>query len=473
MSLEFEASGPDATRSEADDKIASSDKGRSKRRRSRNRQRGRGNGQVQSADTRRDGNNQNHPNSQERPASQKDAVSQKHPDRKNKSTSNRSPDTRNPDTSRGQNTGRPSGFSQDNGKNSGSNQRRQNTGLNAPLNRGIYSAIDLGTNNCRLLIARPTRGGFRVIDAFSRIVRLGEGVGANGRLSEVAMDRTIEALKVCSEKLARRNVTCMRHVATEACRVADNSVEFVARVKAETGINLDVITAGEEARLAVMGCQSLITSSNQNALVFDIGGGSTELIWVRVRRGRASEIRGWMSIPWGVVNLSEKYGMPGGTLSDGDYQQMVKTVYEHLQSFEDAHQISDVVRRKRTQLLGTSGTVTTLASLHLKLPRYIRDQVDGAWMKTGDVKTLSQEVARMTHAERSAQPCIGAERADLVVAGCAILDGILGMWDVPSLRVADRGIREGILRGLMETEEPPVRTDRKHVRSNRRHNKNG
>ena len=329
----------------------------------------------------------------------------------------------------------------------------------ARVNRSVYSAIDLGTNNCRLLIARPTHSGFRVIDAFSRIVRLGEGVGASGRLSDVAMDRTIEALKVCAEKLARRNVTVMRHVATEACRVADNSEEFVARVKAETGINLDVITAGEEARLAVMGCQSLIAPGNHNALVFDIGGGSTELIWVRVKEGRASEIRGWMSIPWGVVNLSEKFGAPGSTLEKGQYQQMVSTVCGHLQSFEDAHLISDVVARRRTQLLGTSGTVTTLASLHLKLPRYIRDKVDGSWMKSGDIKNLSREVASMTHDERSAQPCIGAERADLVVAGCAILEGILGMWNVPSLRVADRGIREGILRGLMETEEPPVRAD--------------
>lgn len=318
-----------------------------------------------------------------------------------------------------------------------------------------YSAIDLGTNNCRLLIAKQTRNGFRVIDAFSRIVRLGEGVAKDNRLSEDAMDRTIDALKVCAEKLARRNVTFMRHVATEACRIADNSDEFVARVKRETGINLDVISAREEARLAVLGCQSLIASDKKNVLVFDIGGGSTELIWVRVRPGRANEIRGWMSVPWGVVNLTEKFAKPGKTPKPKKYAKMIEVMREHLHAFEEAHELSKVLKGRHTQFLGTSGTVTTLASLHLGLPKYIREKVDGAWMKSKDIKVLSRRVAEMTPDERAAEPCIGSERADLVVAGCAILEAILSMWPVPSLRVADRGIREGILRGLMELDLPP------------------
>ena len=319
----------------------------------------------------------------------------------------------------------------------------------------VFSAIDLGTNNCRLLIAKPSKNGFRVIDAFSRIVRLGEGVGADNRLSDDAMERTIEALKVCAEKLARRNVNCMRHVATEACRIADNSDEFVARVKRETGINLDVISAGEEARLAVLGCQSLIAPEMKNVLVFDIGGGSTELIWVKCCKGRANEIHGWMSVPWGVVNLTEVYS--GSQIQDSGqkYREMVDTIERQLRGFEDAHALSAVLGGHDTQFLGTSGTVTTLASLHLGLPRYIRDKVDGAWMKSGDISVLSRRVAEMSPHERAAEPCIGEERADLVVAGCAILEAILNMWPMPSLRVADRGIREGILRGLMQIDEPP------------------
>lgn len=342
----------------------------------------------------------------------------------------------------------PSTSKSNRGKGSSKNQFR-------PRKNFAYSAIDLGTNNCRLLIAKKTRSGFRVIDAFSRIVRLGEGVGADNRLSEEAMDRTIEALKVCAEKLARRNVTFMRHVATEACRIADNSEEFVARVKKETGINLDVISAGEEARLAVLGCQSLIAPDKKNVLVFDIGGGSTELIWVRVRPGRANEIRGWMSVPWGVVNLTEKFAKPGKTPKPKKYAKMIETMRDHLVAFEDAHELSKVLKGRHTQFLGTSGTVTTLASLHLGLPKYNREKVDGAWMKSKDIRKLSRQVAEMTPEQRAAEPCIGSERADLVVAGCAILEAILSMWPVPSLRVADRGIREGILRGLMELDEPP------------------
>jgi len=340
---------------------------------------------------------------------------------------------------------------------SGKRSRNQRTPRerSKPRRSAIYSAIDLGTNNCRLLIAKQSKNGFRVIDAFSRIVRLGEGIGQDNRLSEDAMDRTIEALKVCAEKLARRNVNCMRHVATEACRIADNSEEFVARVKRETGINLDVISAGEEARLAVLGCQSLIAPEMKDVLVFDIGGGSTELIWVKCHRGRANEIHGWMSVPWGVVNLTEKYAGEFTAGAGVRYKAMVDTIARQLETFENAHALSAVFGGPDTQFLGTSGTVTTLASLHLGLPRYIRDKVDGAWMKSKDISALSRKVAEMSPEERATEPCIGEERADLVVAGCAILEAILDRWPMPSLRVADRGIREGILRGLMQIDEPP------------------
>ncbi len=297
------------------------------------------------------------------------------------------------------------------GQTSGQKKQRRENGKARPRRGAVYSAIDLGTNNCRLLIAKQSKNGFRVIDAFSRIVRLGEGVGADNRLSDEAMDRTVEALKVCAEKLARRNVNCMRHVATEACRIADNSDEFVARVKRETGINLDVISAGEEARLAVLGCQSLIAPEMKNVLVFDIGGGSTELIWVKCRKGSVNEIHGWMSVPWGVVNLTEEYA--GSQIQDRgqQYRSMVDTIAGQLQAFEDAHTLSAVLGGQDTQFLGTSGTVTTLASLHLGLPHYIRDKVDGAWMRSGDVSALSRRVAEMSPQERAAEPCIGEERA--------------------------------------------------------------
>ncbi len=332
--------------------------------------------------------------------------------------------------------------------------RRSSSRAKSYPHRGIFSAIDLGTNNCRLLIARPTRSGFRVIDAFSRIVRLGEGVAETGLLSEEAMDRTVEALKICAKKVARRRVTCMRHVATEACRVAGNTRAFVERVREEVGINLEVISAAEEARLAVIGCQSLISRSCRHALVFDIGGGSTELIWLKINQGRAVEINGWMSVPWGVVNLTERYGQGSLEFPAGTYEAMKAEVRRHIEPFEAQYQLSEALKMHKVQLLGTSGTVTTLASLQLDLPQYSRDKVDGAWMPSADMLALSQQLAAMSHADRAAKACIGDDRARLVVAGCAILEAMLELWPAPSLRVADRGIREGILRGLMENDMP-------------------
>ena len=309
-----------------------------------------------------------------------------------------------------------------------------------------YAALDLGTNNCRLLIARPQGEGFAVVDAFSRIVRLGEGLASSGRLSDEAIDRTIAALKVCSDKLRRRNVTLARSVATEACRRAANGQDFIARAYDETGIHLDIISAEEEARLAVLGCHALLEPGTGPALVFDIGGGSTELVLIDTR-GTVPTVKDWHSAPWGVVSLTESAG-GGDTAAEraASYARMRALVRESFAPF--AQRLPDPGERPR--LLGTSGTVTTLASVHLELERYDRAKVDGLIAPAAAMRRISQDLAGMSIAERARFPCIGRERADLVVAGCAILEGILDLWPAERLGVADRGIREGILRRLME-----------------------
>ncbi|GAB4137553.1 MAG: Ppx/GppA phosphatase family protein [Sphingomonadales bacterium] len=311
----------------------------------------------------------------------------------------------------------------------------------------IYSALDLGTNNCRLLVAKPVSGGFRVIDAFSRIVRLGEGVAVSGQLSEQAMDRAIAALKICAEKIDRRQVSLRRAVATQACRAAVNCGQFIDRVREETGIALDVITAEEEARLAVLGCQSLLDRQVGDALVFDIGGGSTELIWVRVDPDGEIEMRAWTSINHGVVSMAERFG--SGIIAESLFAEMVAYVADDLNGFEEGGTLIEAAASGGLQILGTSGTITTLASLQLGLPRYDRSKVDGCIVPSLDIRHLSRRLAGMDNGTRAAFGCIGRERADLVVAGCAILDAILERWPVPQLRVADRGIREGVLRTLM------------------------
>lgn len=308
-----------------------------------------------------------------------------------------------------------------------------------------YAALDLGTNNCRLLIARPQGSGFAVVDAFSRIVRLGEGLAGTGRLSDAAIERTIVALRICAEKLKRRHVILSRSVATEACRQASNGAEFIERVYRETGIALDIITAEEEARLAVLGCHALLEPGDGPALVFDIGGGSTELVLVD-SRGEQPRILDWHSARWGVVSLTEA----SGTAETADeraalYAGMRARVAESFAPFADRLRPP----RGTPRLLGTSGTVTTLASVHLGLAAYDRSAIDGLIVPTPSMREVSQRISGMSMAERSQVPCIGSERADLVVAGCAILETILDLWPAERLGIADRGIREGILRRLI------------------------
>jgi exopolyphosphatase / guanosine-5'-triphosphate,3'-diphosphate pyrophosphatase len=328
--------------------------------------------------------------------------------------------------------------------------RKQYAGPRAGL-RQAYAAIDLGTNNCRLLIARPSGEHFVVIDAFSRVVRLGEGLAQSGRLSDEAMDRAVEALRVCGEKLRKRNVHLARSVATEACRRASNGMDFIERVREETGIHLNVITAQEEARLAVLGCHILLESGEGPAMIFDIGGGSTELVLIE-SGPTVPRILDWHSVPYGVVSLSETCGEEG----EGEaarierYAAMRKLVRD---SFADFAQRISPKRLSRPitelRLLGTSGTVTTLASLHLDLPQYDCRAVDGLIVPSQDMRAISEKLSSMSPEQRRELPCIGRERADLVVAGCAILETILDLWPADRLGVADRGIREGILRSLM------------------------
>jgi exopolyphosphatase/guanosine-5'-triphosphate,3'-diphosphate pyrophosphatase len=320
--------------------------------------------------------------------------------------------------------------------------------------RQAYAALDLGTNNCRLLIARPSGENFTVIDAFSRVVRLGEDLARTGKLSEAAMERALSALQVCAEKLRRRKVHLARSVATEACRRAANGAAFIERVRAETGIVLDIISAQEEARLAVLGCHILLEGGEGPAVIFDIGGGSTELVLVEPG-GAVPRIVDWQSVPWGVVSLTDTVGRREADEAArlARYGEMRRLVSDSFAGF--AERIAPYARAASDiRLLGTSGTVTTLASVHLELQQYDRRAVDGLIVPSSAMRAISARLSAMALAERRTLPCIGHDRADLVVAGCAILESILDLWPAERLGVADRGIREGILRGLMASDAP-------------------
>jgi exopolyphosphatase/guanosine-5'-triphosphate,3'-diphosphate pyrophosphatase len=334
-------------------------------------------------------------------------------------------------------------------------QRAPGTRPGADGQNGIeaYAALDLGTNNCRLLVATPERDGFRVVDAFSRIVRLGEGLEKTGCLTDAAMDRTISALRVCASKMARKKVVKARSVATEACRRAANCAEFLGRIQEETGLEFEIITPHEEARLALSGCIPLLDEGYPNGIVFDIGGGSTEVMWVEIPGDGSVNVVETLSIPLGVVNLAEIHG--GGEISEAQFETMVRVIAGELVDFEARNGISQAIGDGRVQMLGTSGTVTTLAGIHMGLPAYDRSVVDGCFLGFHEVATVTRHLLRLDFEGRAGEPCVGVLRADLVVAGCAILDAICRTWDVGRLRVADRGVREGILLGLMRLAARP------------------
>ncbi len=333
----------------------------------------------------------------------------------------------------------------------------------------VLAAIDLGTNSCRLLVAsvnvaslkktffrrRPNLAGWRIIDSFAKIVRLGEGLYKNNQLSLEAIERALDALKTCRKKMDFHGVTYVRAVATEACRRAQNGLILVQRAKEELDLDIEIIDGEEEARLALTGCAAILNTKIPYAVVFDIGGGSTEVIWLRLskkHRGRPGypvpfEVLDSISLPYGVVTVSESYAQ---FASSPEIHQGIKThVSQELQAFVRRNRIQDYILNRTTQLIGSSGTVTTLAAVQTGLNHYERRLIDGLFISTSDLRAVSQKILNMSAHERSHHPCIGAGRADLVVVGTAILEGICTALPIPELRVADRGVREGILSELL------------------------
>jgi exopolyphosphatase/guanosine-5'-triphosphate,3'-diphosphate pyrophosphatase len=327
-----------------------------------------------------------------------------------------------------------------------------------------YAALDLGTNNCRLLIATPQKGGgFRIVEAFSRIVRLGEGLTLTGRLQPEAMERAMSALRVCAEKVRRRQVARIRAVATQACRSAENGPEFIRRVKAETGLELTIIPPEEEARLSVAGCANLLDPEAEAALIIDVGGGSTELSWVSLeeegRRRPRPEVIAWLSIPIGVVTLAERFPEPEGE-KRAWYKAMTDAVKTEIARFGAADPMRPLFASGRAHLVGTSGAITSLAGLHLGLRRYERARVDGLWMTAGECRAAAERLIILGPEGRAAEPCIGKDRADLVLAGAAILQAVQDLWPCERVRVADRGLREGMLMAMMKNRRRRRRRNR-------------
>ena len=311
----------------------------------------------------------------------------------------------------------------------------------------VFAAIDLGTNSCRLLVGKYD-GHLRIIDSYSKVVRLGENIQLNDELSQDAIERTLKALQICVDKVSGNRVTHLRAVTTEACRRAKNSRELLDRAKDELGLELEVISPQEEANLAISGCAGIFQRNIPYAIAFDIGGGSTEVMWVKLQDGRPSfDVIDLISLPFGVVTLSDQFG--GFATSPQIYEQIREKVAHELEAFSERNNIQKFLEERQVQMVGTSGTVTTLAAIHLKLQRYDRHIIDGIYLRMKDIREITQYVLNMPVKQRNLHPSIGVGRSDLVITGSAILEGICDVFDVPYIRVADRGVREGILMELI------------------------
>jgi len=302
-----------------------------------------------------------------------------------------------------------------------------------------------------MLIARPSDEGFIIIDGFSRIVRLGEGLAQTGILGDEAMARTIAALRVCADKLKHHGVRRVRAVATAACRRAENSGTFIEQVAAETGLAMEPISAEDEASLTLSGCAPLMRSGHGHGLLFDIGGGSTEVTWARTPDTGPPRALDLISLPLGVVTLADEFGF--GILTPAQFEEIVSRVDGQIAPFCAANDIQGAVARDEVQMIGTSGTVTTLGALHLGLTSYDRARIDGLSIDMTHVRTMSARLSELDCEARRALPCVGPGRADLMLMGCAVLAAITRRWPVPAVRVADRGIREGLIMGMIDADQ--------------------
>lgn len=347
-----------------------------------------------------------------------------------------------------------------------------NKSVKAPQEAGVsqnYAAIDLGTNSCRLVIATPTPSSFRIVETFSKITRLGEGIINNNELSKAAIKRTIGALKVCAGVLEEyAPINKSRYVATAACRRAVNCPQFIEMVKRETGLNIETISSKEESRLAVVGCIPLLNRNIKRALVFDIGGGSTEISLARTTNSGKTFIEGYVSLPYGVVTISEAF--PSGDMTDLAYNTIIERTHKILTDFEEKYHISEAIANQEIQVIGTSGTVTVLGAVHLNLPRYNRSAVDGISISKPDMERTIAKIKRLGDEGRRRHPCIGMQKSDLTMAGCAIIEGLYSFWPISEITVADRGIREGILLDLMHSQKK--NTQKKKWRSRHPYNRN-
>lgn len=298
------------------------------------------------------------------------------------------------------------------------------------------ATIDLGSNTVRLLVADVEGPGrWRVVAEHQTVTRLGEGLAATGALGEVPMARTLAVVRDYVARGAALGATETRIVATSAVREAANGSVFAAAVERATGWRVRVVSGEDEARLTLLGVRHGVGPLAGPVVVFDIGGGSTEYILAD-----GEQVRATASLRLGVVPLAERYPFPE-RVDRSRYAALLREVMRQL-----ARELpAEILSARPAHLVGTAGTVTTLAALDLGLPRYDAGRVQGHRLSRAAIERLGARLGSLTVGERAALPCLEPGRADLIVPGVAIVMATLDCLGVDGLTVSDSGLREGIL----------------------------
>ena len=295
-----------------------------------------------------------------------------------------------------------------------------------------FAAIDLGSTNCRLVIVDIIEDKYKIICSFSEILNLGRNLSFSNEFNDEIIEKTIEIFKIISQKLKYYNVLSYRCVATEACRQSINSDELVKRIHERTNIEIEIIPSKEEARLCLKSCLNHNVNLNDFNLVFDIGGGSTEIIiFDSIYSNKDFD---FLSIPIGVINFSEKVSL-------FKTEKVLGQLEKQMMFFSKKKKIHN----EPISIIGSCGTVTTLCAIHLKLNYYQKSLVDNTLLEIEDLKQTCNFVKRLSSEEKEKHPCIGPQRINLLDNGILILEKILESWPVKRILVSDRGLREGII----------------------------
>lgn len=297
------------------------------------------------------------------------------------------------------------------------------------------AAVDLGTNTVRLLVVEAEGREWRPLHQSQRVTRLGEGQAETGRLLEAPMQRTVDTVSEFIAAARGLGASEIRVVATSAVREAPNRAELLALLRAATGLDASVVSGEEEARLTLQGVAAGLPQLGGSFVLFDIGGGSTELVL-----GEDGRLGAVVSLQLGVVRLAERYG-DAGPVDWARFALMRGEIDGRL-----AREIpARIIEARAPALVGTAGTVTTLAALDLGLPAYDASRVQGHTLARGAVERLLNRLGALAVAERARLPCLEPGRADVIIPGIAICLAVMDRLGYGSLVVSDRGLREGIL----------------------------